>query len=355
MSLRSALLSACLLAGVTANPAFADFHWSPELEAATNTRIEAGEFGTVTSVLVLSGGEPVYEAYFNGADASTLHNTRSVTKTITGMLVGLAVADGALDPEAPLAPLFAAEQPFENDHPAKHQINAIDLMTMSGPMECDDWNQFSRGNEERMYIVEDWPSFYWDLPLRGFPSWVTPPSEAQYGRSHSYCTAGVQILGEAVQRATGRDIRSYAETRLLEPLGVTDVGWPETGSGRIHLGGGLELSAQSLAAFGELQRLGGVYAGQRILPEAWTVASVEPHTVIEGPGFEYGYLWWLQDRETAVGTTPVAMMNGNGGNRVWVIDEHDLTIVLTKTDFGTATMHREAMMFFQEIIAPNVR
>lgn len=346
---------AASLALLTGARASAELVWSPDLAEATTSRIEAGEFGTVTSVLILSNGQPVYEAYFNGADRTTQHNTRSVTKTITGMLVGLASADGALDPAAPLAPLFAAEQPFQNDSPIKHQITAYDLLSMTGPLECNDWNQFSRGNEERMYIVEDWPSFYWNLPTRGYPSWETAPADTPFGRSFSYCTAGVQILGEAVARATGQDIREYAEERLFAPLGVDDPGWALTGSGRVHLGGGLELTTHDLGSLGELQRQRGMYNGQRVLPEAWAAASVTPRAEIEGFGYQYGLLWWLQDRETAAGVTSVAMMNGNGGNRVWVVDEHDLTIVLTKTDFNSGDAHPQALMFFQEIIAANLR
>src|SRR5689334_3920865 len=56
--------------------------------------IERGEVPDTKSVLVMRGGEIIYEAYFGGADAETLHNTRSAGKSITSLAVGIAIGRG---------------------------------------------------------------------------------------------------------------------------------------------------------------------------------------------------------------------------------------------------------------------
>ncbi len=350
------IAAAACAAALFTGPGSADFNWTPQDSAAVQARVEAGEFGTVTSLLILQNGETMFEEYFDGADAETQHDTRSVTKTITGMLVGAAIADGHLQFDAPLAPLFEAEAPFANPDPRKLAITIEDLITMSGPLECDDMTPYSRGNEERMYLVEDWTSFFWDLPIRGYPSWVTPPDQSFNGRVFSYCTAGVQILGEAVERAAGEPLADYAQRRLFDPLGVDRPGWRRTGSGRLQLGGGLRLTTRDLAAFGELQRRGGEVDGASILPESWTAAAAETsvHTSY-ADGVEYGYLWWLRPYEVDGVSYRSVEMSGNGGNRVWVLPEFGITAVMTKTDYNTRGMHEASNRFLFEELVPRLR
>ena len=344
-----------LMLGSFTAPARGDLRWTEEIAATVTAEVDAGTYGQVTSVLILSNGAPVYERYFNGADAATLHDTRSVGKTVTGMLAGIAVDQGVLALEAPLAVHFTDLQPFVYPDPRKSALTLEDLLTMSGPLECNDWNQFSRGNEERMYVVEDWSRFFWDLPIRGFPGWETPPDQTEYGRAFSYCTAGVQVVGDAIQRATGEDLEAFAQAHLFGPLGIDTYEWPRTGSGVLHLGGGLRLNTRDWARLGELQREGGLHEGEQLISEGWTQASITPQAVINGgPGFLYGYLWWLADRDSAVGTVRYAAMNGNGGNRVFVVPEHDLTVVLTKTDYNTREMHQQAEAFFIDVIAAHL-
>ncbi|MFK8054429.1 MAG: serine hydrolase domain-containing protein [Woeseiaceae bacterium] len=353
MTLPRLTIIALLFLMTNVNGHTASLEWDDAASRQLNERIEAGDYGTMTSILISRDGKPVHEGYYNDTDATTLHNTRSVTKTMTGMAVAIAIADGDLTLDSKVAPFFPELMPFANPDPRKQDITVKDLLTMSGPLECDDWNNVSRGNEERMYIVEDWSRFYWDLPMAGYPSWKTPPSKSAYGRVFSYCTAGVQILGEVVERATGTTTTDLIEQRLFAPMAISEFKWPRTGTGVAHLGGGLELTTRSLAKFAELQRNDGAHGKQQLYPKAWAKASSEVSIdILESPGFLYGYLWWLMPYEVDGKSYYAVGMNGNGGNRVVVLPDFDVTIVQTNVDYNTREMHQNAGKFFQtEVVA----
>jgi CubicO group peptidase (beta-lactamase class C family) len=188
-----------------------------------DSAIRAGEFKKIGSVLVARHGKVVFEDYFDG-DVGTLRDTRSATKSITDMLVGIALGEkklGSVDGRV-LALLPERARKMQNPDPRNGKITLEDFLTMSSPLACDDWNDASRGNEERMYLVEDWAQFILDLPVRGrmhVGEQAVPP---KYGRYFSYCTGGVFTLSEVLQKATGERTDRYAQEKLFGPLGISD-------------------------------------------------------------------------------------------------------------------------------------
>jgi len=115
--------------------------------AAMTQAIRAGEFKDITSVLIARGGALAYETYFDKDGAATLRNTRSATKTVTGMLVGIAIAKGLVrGVDAPVFAFFPDKHPVQYPDPRKEKITIEDFLTMGSLLECDDQNDVSRGN-----------------------------------------------------------------------------------------------------------------------------------------------------------------------------------------------------------------
>jgi CubicO group peptidase (beta-lactamase class C family) len=322
----------------------------PRTLAEVEQSVRAGTYGRITSVLVSRRGQPLLEAYFDAGGAEARRNTRSVTKTVTGILVGQAIADGRLPGvDARIVDVLKPERPFAHPDPRKAAITVEDFLTMSSLLECDDDNQFSRGNEERMYLVEDWVRFTMDLPIRGFAAWTRKPADSPYGRSFSYCTAGTVTLGAVLERATGEPVDAYAERRLFGPLGITGAQWQRTPLGPAMTGGGLGLRSRDLRALAQLYLDGGTWHGKPIVPAEWVRASIAPHANVRD-GIDYGYLWWLPTHQVAGRTLASFRMSGNGGSHVDGVPELGVVVVITAENFGRRDMHQQSDALLQAIL-----
>jgi CubicO group peptidase (beta-lactamase class C family) len=314
--------------------------------------IRNGDFKKITSVLVARDGKILHESYFNGADAATLHNTRSCTKTITGALIGIAIDRGIIPSvQAPVLPYFPDRQPLENPDPRKAKITIEDFLTMSSLLECDDGNDVSRGNEERMYLIEDWVKFTLDLPIKGFPAWTKKPADSPYGRSFSYCTAGPTTLGALLERAAKKPVPDFAKENLFDPIGIGKVEWQFTPLGTAMTGGGLGLTSQDLFRFAELYRNGGVWNGKRVLQAAWVAQSIAPHARIDDET-EYGYLWWLKTYKAGGRVFRTYSMAGTGGNHTHVFPDQKAVVVITTTNYRERNSHELTDKLLTEKILP---
>jgi CubicO group peptidase (beta-lactamase class C family) len=289
-----------------------------------------GEFPKLGSVLVAQHGKLLYERYFTG-DAETLRDTRSATKSITSMLFGIARADVA-QPVLPLLPERARK--LKNPDPRKDRMTVEDLLTMSGPLDCDDWVDASPGNEEKMYPQKDWAQFVLDLPVR-------VPEE----RKFHYCTGGVFVLGEALQALTGKRADVYAREKLFSPLGIDKVQWVYSPLGEPQTGGGLRLRSRDLLKLAQLY----LDKGRDLVPAEWVRRSTEPHARIDDKT-DYGYLFWLH----AFGGQPSFFMTGNGGNKVVVVPSLDAAIVITSENYNTRGMHQLTEKLLIEQILPQL-
>jgi CubicO group peptidase (beta-lactamase class C family) len=292
--------------------------------------MDVDAYGAITSVLVSRWDELVVEQYFEG-DVSTLRDTRSCTKTVLGMLVGIAIDRGHINSVTTrIGDLLDGGRAALRVDRRKMLITVEDLLTMSSCLECDDWNTFSAGNEERMYPVEDWAQFTLDLPVRGSASWKRRPEASPYGRSFSYCTAGVVLLGIALERAIGEPLSAYASRELFAPLGIGHAEWQRTPLGQTSTAGGLLLSSRSLLGLGQLYLRG----GDGLVPANWVASSTQPHAQIDEQT-EYGYLWWLREFDGHRSF----YMTGMGGNRVHVFPELGVVGVITTTNFERPDAH----------------
>lgn len=317
-------------------------------------KINDNEFKQITSVLVSQNEQKIYENYFNEADADSKHDMRSASKSITSLAVGLAIQDGLIkDVNQTIMPFFKDKMPLKNPDPRKQQITIEDLLTMSSLLECDDWNNASRGNEEKMYIIEDWTEFILDLPIRGTAPWRKTPEKSKYGRAAYYCTGGVQVLADMVERVSGQKMTDYLQAKLFNPLGIQAPESSFTPLGITNGGGGMRLSSRDWLKIGQLMMNQGQYKQQSIINSDWVAASLKRRAVIEeSRQIEYGYLWWIYDFKIGDDNIMAYAAAGNGGNYLFMLPTLDAQVLITSTAYNTNYMHQQSQKILTEHVIP---
>jgi len=112
-------------------------------------------------------------------------------------------------------------------------------------------------------------------PVGYFEYLQTVKKEGEHGEAFGYRTVNTDALGWIISRVTGQKLSDYLSERIWKQLGMEqDAYYQIDALGTPFAGGGFNAGLRDLARFGEMIRNGGVYNGQRIIPEA-AVADIE--------------------------------------------------------------------------------
>ena len=311
---------------------------------------QSGLLDGLHAVLVLQNGEPVLEAYFPGEDENwgrpldtvdhgpdTLHDLRSVSKSITSLLYDIAFANGDVPPpEAPLLDAFPqypdlAEDPIRASWTIAHAFN----MTLG-----TEWNENlpytdPANSEIAMEQAPDRYRFILDRPI------VSEPGTAW--NYNGGCTA---LLGYLIEQGTGQLLDAFAQQALFAPLGIDSFHWNAGADGTLSAASGLRLTAPSLARIGEAIR-----SGNDILPQSWLDRYMTPQTQTSF-GLGYSHQWYL-GRQPVPATGDWKQMlfaQGNGGQRLYVIPDLNLTAVTFSGNYNTDDQWLNPTLILRKII-----
>lgn len=311
-----------------------------------NRQIALYKFREITSLVVIRNGSLLLEEYFNGANRETLHDTRSVGKSFTGTLMGIAIQEGLISSVKEKLGSFYSLDKFRNNTAAKTEVRISDLLTMSSALDGSDQQDESPGNEENMYPTADWVKFALDLPM---------DARKVNGRQWDYFTAGVVLLGDILQKSVPGGLEKFAADKLFQPLGIRKYQWGYTPAHIPNTAGGLKLRSLDLARFGQLYVNDGIWNGRQILSKDWVAASFHRYLDIPGrPGEGYGYLFWHKTFMVNGKPYETFYCAGNGGSKVYMFPKQKLTVVITAIAYNRPYAHPQVDKMMEQYILPAV-
>jgi CubicO group peptidase (beta-lactamase class C family) len=284
--------------------------------------LESGLLRDFHAVAFSRNGRLVSEHYFDGQDEilgedlghvtfgpDTLHDLRSVTKSVTSLLYGIALEQGlvpALD--MPVVDGFP-EYPDLVADPQRRRVRVEHALNMSMGMEWDESLPYTdpRNSEIAMEMAPDRYRFVLDRPI------VEPPGERWI-----YSGGAAALVGALITRGTGQSLTAFARANLFGPLGIDQFYWCTGTDGEESAAAGLRMTARGLLRIGDMLANGGVFDGRRIVPESWIDACLKP-AIQTSFGTGYSRLWYLESSPAPAleGARPWAGGFGNGGQRLW--------------------------------------
>ncbi|MBO0904613.1 serine hydrolase domain-containing protein [Jiella sonneratiae] len=301
---------------------------APQFEAWPEAKLHAA--------LILRHGKVVYERYFAADDmafavplgrvdyhAGLTHDLRSITKSITSLLIGAAIDRGLIaDIDVSVFDFFPDHADLRSKE--KQQITLRHLLTMSAGLEWNESIPYSdpANSERQMIEAADRCRYVLERPV------VRPA-----GASYNYSGGTTMLLANVLKRVSGRPADELAREWLFDPLGIVEVEWVRYRDGTPMAASGLRMRPRDLAKIGQLVLDAGLWHGQRVVSGGWISESTRAH--INGEGlFFYGYQWWLG--RSLIKRREIRWIAGFGwgGQRLFVVPDHDLVVVVMAGLYG---------------------
>lgn len=294
----------------------------------------------IRGIVVLKDNKLVMEEYFNTYWRETIHDIRSAGKSVTAILLGIAIDKGLLKSEDQSVYDFfpQAKKTGRQDITIRHLLN------MSSGLAADDDDSNSPGNPGNWLTKADWPAFALALPE------VFKP-----GEKFVYNDLCPVLIGAIIEKTSKKKLADFAKENLFTPLGIREYYWYTAVNGSTGPMGNLYISTLDFAKIGQLVINKGIWNGKKIVSTNWIDKLGKRAFTLPG-GFSdgYGYFWWA--KKTTIGSKvyDYFFASGNGGNVLFVIPQENLVVAITSSAYGQGYGHHRSHNILNFILKARV-
>ncbi|SDD51697.1 CubicO group peptidase, beta-lactamase class C family [Paenibacillus sp. CF095] len=284
------------------------------------------DYDNIAGIVVMHGGEKVYEGYFDGYTAGDAIHIASVTKSVVSALIGIAIDKGYIKSINQKILEFFPDYTVKRGEKSIQRVSIKNMLTMTAPY------KYKSEPYTKVYTSDDWTKAALDL-LGGKGDF----------EGFNYSTIGIQILSEILVKATGQSLLAFATKNLFDPLGIKAPhnafvhckedymaflkdryvrGWVVDPKGTNTGGWGLAITPRDMAKIGQLYLNGGTWNGEQLLSSKWIEDSTKENS--QCGELSYGYLWWILDNKQKGCYAAL----GDGGNAIFVNNEKEIVIAI---------------------------
>lgn len=301
--------------------------------------VETAKGGTITlaalldqtytdGFIVLHRGRIAYERLFNGMHRRSLHLSQSVSKSVTGALVGILAGQSILDLDSTVARILPEfEKTAYREATLRHVLDMA-----SGVRFSEDYTDpFS--DVGKMDVASGWKAppapGHWPSCLHELAMSLTEV-ERQHGERFVYRSIETDMLAFCIERATGARLAPLVSELIWQPMGAEEnASFTVDPSGYALACGGMNATLRDYLRFGAIYLNDGAFNNRQIVPASFVTETRRPSTAHFGlpytavtPNGGYRNQFWIED-----GATGAIMARGVFGQLIHIDHRADMAVV----------------------------
>lgn len=292
------------------------------------TEIGDGRYGNYDSFLITHKGKLVFESYYRRGRINLPHSQASATKGHTALILGRALQLGYLSMDDLDKPLIGFLDDLDETKlvAGAEKITLHKALTMHGGLSVSDetWEELQQNPD----------AIKGQLFIQALLEQSGPiTDEAQTYLYGNFNPMLVMAVIDAVVPGTAQD---FIKDEVLGKLGITDYRWRDHISGLPVAGSRASIMSRDMLKLGLLVLNEGKWNGEQLIPAAYlekaTSGLVKPTQDWMPDEYRYGYFWYRAPLSVGGDTYDASFAWGGGGQRVIVVDDLELTMVITGHD-----------------------
>ena len=294
-------------------------------------------------LVVIKDNKAVIEWYYNSTQRSTINDIRSAGKSITSLLLGVAIEEGLVQSiDQDVYSCFPKEKyPSMNEGYKKVKIKH--LLDMSSGLDADSDDYQTPGNAGWWITKDGWVEYMLSVPLVNKP-----------GEKWVYADMNAVLIGAIIEEKSGMSLKDFAKQKVFDPLGITEFYWFTNASNQTGAAGNLYISTLAFAKLGVLAANKGKWGDKQIVQADYVERLIKQKVFDLSDWWPltdtYGMLWYKKQGTFNNKKIDYLFASGRGGNHLVVVPEENLVIALTSTAYRTRYSHRRSYSILAKLL-----
>lgn len=293
-------------------------------------------------LIVMKDHNIVLENYYHTFWRNHIHDIRSAGKSITALLLGVAIKEGLVQNVEQDVYSFFTKEKYPSLHEDYKKVKLIHLLNMVSGLDADADNAQTMGNEGKWIARGEWLTYLLSVPLSSEP-----------GRTWVYADINAVLIGAIIEEKSGMSLRDFARQKVFDPLEIREFYWYTNAANQTGAAGNLYISTLDFAKLGLLVANKGKWGNQQLADEAYMNRLLNENSSAIGDynplADGYGMFWYRTKRTFGTREVSYLWASGNGGNHLVIVPEENMVIALTSGAYGNGYPHTRAYFIMGKI------